>query len=215
MAIKKMIENTGAVKFLVAVGGNGVKIASQVVLYCLCHRKNLGKIVIFIHDSDRKNGDCDQLKKIVRSYQNARTLGYGSMATTEIVLEEENLADFVACNKIGGIISTRDPRKVLFYASFDQQDLDMDLTEGQYGRQDIGAFNNLVRPKRIRNSKLVKMIRKHLGDGQDAVLCTTGSITGGTGGSYAVNDAMQVREIAVKEKVNGNLYIGSAVLGPC
>lgn len=213
--VKAMIGNTGSVKFLVAVGGNGVKNASQFVLHCISSRKNLGKIVIFIHDGDRTNGDCDQLKKVVRYYRNAHVLGRGKIAATEIILEEENLADFVASKKIGSIISSRDPRKVLFYASQDQKDLELDLSEGQYGSQDVGAINNMVRTKIIRDAKLVKLIRKHLADGQEAVLCTTGSITGGTGGSYAVDDAMQVREIAVKENVNGNLFIGTVLMGPC
>ena len=204
-----------AVNILIATGGNGVKIGTAFIENCLASSKDYGTTYIVIHDADRENGDCNQLRMLVNNYSVAHKLCDGQKATTEIILIEENLADCMKSRNLNSLISPNDPRRDIMNGSTDEVDRSLNLLDGQYGRADIGAFNCIARRTMLEESEMMKKILKFLEDGKDVCVMGTGGITGGTGASYTLDNVMKVRDIAIRKSLSKNLHCAVALLGPC
>ena len=204
-----------AVNILNATGGSGVKIAISFIENCLASSKDYGTTYIVIHDADRENGDCNQLRRLVNNYAVAHKLCVSQKAATEIILMDENLADCMKGKNLNSLISPKDPRRDIMNGSTDEVDRSMNLLDGQYGRADIGAFNCIARRPMFEKSKMMKTIIKFLEDGKDVCVMAAGGITGGTGPSYTLDNVMKVKDIAVHKNLAKNLHCAVALLGPC
>lgn len=203
-----------AVNFLIAVGGGGVKTAVAFISYCMIREIDLGTVHIYIHDADYQNGDCNQLRKAVENYETLHAMSNGKLANTEIILDERNLAEYMKNKRLNAMVSENDPRKDIMNGSTTEMDRDMDLSAGQYGRADIGAFNNIARRTKYKESRLINQIKKFLGEGKKVAVVSVGSCTGGTGASYTVDDVIQIKDEIIASQKGKNLYTAVALLGP-